>query len=122
MEDDTEYLQEDFDPTTLRVADLRRILLFHDIDFPSSSKKAQLINLFAEHITPNASALLRKKSRVRPSGKGIKAEKDENGEVQPQIFLPEVRHCECGVFFANIICCRRCLLDPHLGRESRQLR
>jgi hypothetical protein len=91
MEEDTEYLQPNFDPTTLRVADLRRILLFHDVNFPSSAKKSQLVNLFLDNITPKAQGILRKKSRVRPSSKGIlKAETDENGEIQPQIFLPEV--------------------------------
>ena len=91
MDDDTEYLQPNFDPTTLRVADLRRILLFHDVDFPSSAKKGQLVSLFLDHITPKAKSILQKKSRVRPSSRGIiKFEKDENGEVQPQIYLPEV--------------------------------
>ena len=91
MDEDTEYLQPNFDPTTLRVADLRRILLFHDVDFPSSAKKGQLVNLFLDHITPKAKGILQKKSRVRPSSKGIiKVETDENGEVQPQIYLPEV--------------------------------
>ena len=91
MDDDREYLQPNFDPTTLRVADLRRILLFHDVDFPSSAKKPQLVNLFLDNITPKAAGLLKKKSRVRPSSKGIiKVEKDENSDVQPQIYLPEV--------------------------------
>src|SRR5271156_3370424 len=91
MDEDTEYLQPNFDPTTLRVADLRRILIFHDVDFPSSAKKAILVNLFLDHVTPKAKGILQKKSRVRPSSKGIiKVETDENGEVQPLIYLPEV--------------------------------
>lgn len=91
MDADDEYLQPNFDPTTLRVADLRRILLFHEVDFPSSAKKAQLVNLFLDNISPKAKGLLQKKSRVRPSSKGIiKVETDEHGEVQPQIYLPEV--------------------------------
>jgi len=95
MDADDEYLQPNFDPTTLRVADLRRILLFHDVDFPSSAKKAQLVTLFMDNITPKAKGILQKKSRVRPSAKGIiKVETDEHGEVQPQIYLPEV--CICG--------------------------
>jgi len=91
MEDNTEYLQPNFDPTSLRVPDLRRILLFHDVDFPSSAKKAQLVDLFLEHITPKAKGLLQKQNRVRPSSRGvIKVETDENGQVRPQIYLPEV--------------------------------
>jgi hypothetical protein len=91
MDDDLEYLEPNFDPTTLRVADLRRILLFHDIDFPSSAKKGQLVNLFLDNIPQKAKGILQKKSRVKPSSKGIiKVEKDENGEIQPLIYLPEV--------------------------------
>ena len=91
MDADDEYLQPNFDPTTLRVADLRRILLFHDVEFPSSAKKSQLVNMFLDNITPKAKGLLQKKSRVRPSSRGIiKVETDEHGEVQPQIYLPEV--------------------------------
>jgi len=93
MEDETEYLQPNFDPTTLRVADLRRILLFHDVEFPSSAKKGQLVNLFLDHITPKAESILRKQRKVRPSNRGIiKVERDEYGEVQPQIYLPEASH------------------------------
>jgi|SRR5579859_3810501 hypothetical protein len=91
MDADDEYLQPNFDPTTLRVADLRRILLFHDVEFPSSAKKSQLVNIFLDNITPKAKGILQKKSRVRPSSRGIiKVETDEHGEVQPQIYLPEV--------------------------------
>ncbi|KAK9449732.1 Man1-Src1p-C-terminal domain-containing protein [Limtongia smithiae] len=59
--DNTEYLQPDFDPQSLRVADLRRILIFHNVDFPSSAKKAVLIELFREHITPNSEEFARAK-------------------------------------------------------------
>ena len=91
--DEEEYLQPNFDPTTLKVADLRRILIFHDVEFPSSAKKAQLVNLFLDNITPKTKTIVQAKSRGRgrpSSSKGIKVEKDENGEVQPQVFLPEV--------------------------------
>ena len=113
MDDDTVYLQWNFDPKTLRVADLRRILIFHDIDFPSLAKKSQLVNLFLENITPEAETLLWQKQNIRPSNKGIEyvtevirlppqkrrfprkskgieIVTDENGDVQPQIFLPGV--------------------------------
>ncbi|KAK9460947.1 Man1-Src1p-C-terminal domain-containing protein [Lipomyces oligophaga] len=55
--DDLSYLEPGFEPSTLRVADLRRILLFHEIYFPSSAKKAMLVDLFETHITPNSSTL-----------------------------------------------------------------
>ena len=101
MDDENEYLQPNFDPSSLRVADLRRILLFHDVDFPSSAKKPQLVNLFLDNITPKAKNILQKKTRVRPSSRGIiKVEKDENGDVKPQIYLPDVR---CSQAFAILI-------------------
>jgi hypothetical protein len=91
MDENAEYLQPNFDPTSLKVADLRRILLFHDVDYPSSAKKAELVNMFLDNITPKAEGLLKKKNKVRASSRGIiKVEHDEYGEVQPQIYLPEV--------------------------------
>lgn len=118
MDDENEYLQPNFDPTTLRVADLRRILLFHDVDFPSSAKKGQLVSLFLDNITPKAKSILQKKSRVRPSNKGIiKVETDENGEVQPQIYLPGVSLL---IFLFTYNVSRRRHLEHHLGRENLQ--
>ena len=90
MDDDTEYLQPNFDPTRLRVPDLRRILIFHDVDFPSSARKAQLVSLFFDNITPKAKVILEQKRRVRPSSEGIEIIMDETRDVQPQIYMPEV--------------------------------
>jgi hypothetical protein len=116
MDEDIEYLQPNFDPTTLRVADLRRILLFHDIDFPSSAKKPQLVNLFLDNIPQLSAGVLKKKSRVRPSSKGIiKVEKDEHGEVQPQIYLPEVSS------LISKLTCRRKQAGHRLESENRLL-
>ncbi|KAK9236390.1 Man1-Src1p-C-terminal domain-containing protein [Lipomyces kononenkoae] len=56
--DDVSYLEPDFDPEKLRVPELRRVLLMHDVLFPSSAKKAVLVELFKQHITPNSANLL----------------------------------------------------------------
>ena len=90
--DDTEYLEPNFDPTRLRVPDLRRILLFHDVDFPSSAKKDQLVNLFLDEITPIAETILEQKRRVRLSCQGIEFMIDSTGNVEPQIYLSGVVH------------------------------
>ena len=90
--DDTEYLEPNFDPTRLRVPDLRRILLFHDVDFPSSAKKDQLVNLFLDEITPIAKTLLEEKLSVRPSCEGIEIVTDSMVIVQPQNYLYGVVH------------------------------
>ncbi|KAK9328994.1 Man1-Src1p-C-terminal domain-containing protein [Lipomyces starkeyi] len=56
--DDLSYLEPNFDPQKLRVPELRRVLLMHDVPFPSSAKKAALVELFKQHITPNSANLL----------------------------------------------------------------
>lgn len=69
--EDPEYLQPGFDPTTLKVAELRGILLEHNVDYPSSAKKAQLVDLFTQHVAPKARRILNARSRVKASGRGI---------------------------------------------------
>ncbi|KAK9321798.1 Man1-Src1p-C-terminal domain-containing protein [Lipomyces orientalis] len=69
--DDLSYLEPGFDPAKLRVPDLRRVLLMHDVPFPSSAKKAELVELFKEHISPNSANLL--------------AAKEDSGRAVPDI-------------------------------------
>lgn len=47
---DKEYLQEDFDPSKVKVARLREILRENDIVFPSVAKKKELVGIFNETI------------------------------------------------------------------------
>ncbi|CUM46071.1 unnamed protein product [Debaryomyces fabryi] len=49
----------DFDPKSLKVAQLRGILNEYDISFPSNAKKTDLIKLFNDEIKPNASKYLK---------------------------------------------------------------
>jgi hypothetical protein len=58
--EDKAYLEPDFDPNQLKVAQLRGILSEHDVDYPSNAKKAQLIKLFVDEIKPQAVKLLKK--------------------------------------------------------------
>lgn len=69
--DEQEYLQPGFDPNTLKVAELRGILLEHNVDYPSSAKKAQLVELFNSQIAPKARRILGARSRVKASVQGI---------------------------------------------------
>ncbi|PUU76932.1 Man1-Src1p-C-terminal domain-domain-containing protein [Tuber borchii] len=69
--DEQEYLQPGFDPNTLKVAELRGILLEHSVDYPSSAKKAQLVELFNSQIAPKARRILGARSRVKASVQGI---------------------------------------------------
>ncbi|KAF8424928.1 Man1-Src1p-C-terminal domain-containing protein [Tirmania nivea] len=71
MDEEPAYLQPDFDPNSLRVSDLRNLLLEYDVDYPSAAKKAVLVDLFSEHIAPRAQRIAEQRSRVRASSKGI---------------------------------------------------
>jgi len=88
--DDDAYLEPNFDPTSLRCADLRRILIFHDVEFPSSAKKAQLVHLFFDNITSEAETILERKRNVRPMCPEMEIIPGKKAHVQPQIYLPEV--------------------------------
>ena len=71
MDEEPAYLQPDFDPNSLKVPELRNLLLEYDVDYPSTAKKAVLVDLFSEHIAPRAQRIAQQRSRVRASSKGI---------------------------------------------------
>ncbi|KAL4966377.1 putative sister chromatid separation protein (Src1) [Aspergillus stella-maris] len=71
MADDYEYLSPDFDLTTLTVPRLRSILVSHDVMYPASAKKAQLIGILQDEVLPRAKKLLRERERVRRTSEGI---------------------------------------------------
>lgn len=60
-----------FDPLLLRVAELRRIFFEHNIDFKSTAKKAELVQIFNEEVRPQAASLLRAKLNPVPSANKI---------------------------------------------------
>ncbi|CUS23781.1 LAQU0S11e04148g1_1 [Lachancea quebecensis] len=68
MED---YLGEGFEPKSLRVAQLRRVLVEHGVRVQSHLKKAELCELFEKHIKAKREQLLRE----RESGRVVKIEK-----------------------------------------------
>ncbi|ORX33516.1 Man1-Src1p-C-terminal domain-domain-containing protein [Kockovaella imperatae] len=67
------YLQPDFDGSSLKVAQLRGILLQHDISLPPSAKKADLVAAFESQVQARASEL---NQSAKPSSKGIVRVKD----------------------------------------------
>jgi hypothetical protein len=71
MLDSEAYLEPGFDPNTLKVAELRGILLKHDVEYPSSAKKAVLVDLFNQHVAPQAKTLRNANTRIKPSAKGM---------------------------------------------------
>ncbi|GKT54778.1 sister chromatid separation protein [Colletotrichum tofieldiae] len=69
--DDYEYLQPGFDPKSLTVPRLRSILVAHEVQYPATAKKPQLIQLFENEVVPQAKKILAKQARAKRSSKGI---------------------------------------------------
>lgn len=69
--DDQAYLEQGFDPNTLTVPRLRSILVAHNVNYPSSAKKGQLIELFTEHVVPHARKIKTANARVKRTSRGI---------------------------------------------------
>ena len=69
-----EYLEPDFDPSTLTVSQLLGILGFHNIRYPTPYTKGKLVQLFNDEIKTRAAKF--KKERIKkensiPSDDGI---------------------------------------------------
>lgn len=71
MADAFDYLSPDFDLSTLTVPRLRAILVNHDVPYPASAKKAQLIGILQDEVLPQAKKLLRERERVKRTSDGI---------------------------------------------------
>lgn len=71
MADELEYLQPDFDLGSLTVPRLRSILVNHDVSYPASAKKSQLISILEDEVLPQARKILRDRERVRRTSAGI---------------------------------------------------
>ncbi|RYO83594.1 hypothetical protein DL766_008510 [Monosporascus sp. MC13-8B] len=69
--DSLDYLEPGFDPKSLTVPRLRSILVAHNIEYPSSAKKAQLIEIFNEQLVPQSKRILAARARAKRSSKGI---------------------------------------------------
>jgi hypothetical protein len=70
-DDDLEYLSPSFDPASLTMPRLRNVLMTHDIPYPASAKKAQLVEIFTQELKPKARKLLAARDRVRRTSRGI---------------------------------------------------
>ncbi|KAI9925150.1 inner nuclear membrane protein enriched at telomere/subtelomere region [Aspergillus wentii] len=71
MADSLDYLSPDFDLNSLTVPRLRSILVSHDVPYPASAKKAQLVRILEEEVLPQARKLLRERERVKRTSAGI---------------------------------------------------
>ena len=70
-DDEFAYLQPDFDPASLTVPRLRSILVAHNVTYPSSAKKPDLIELFNENVAANAKKIRSSQARTKRTTKGI---------------------------------------------------
>lgn len=68
---DTEYLEPGFDPSSLKVAQLRRILTENGVEFQPQAKKSALIGLYDERVKPKIPSLRKNYENLLPSDKGI---------------------------------------------------
>lgn len=70
-ESELEYLSPSFDPASLTVPRLRSILVSHDISYPASAKKSQLIEIFNGQLLPRSRKILSARVRTKRTSKGI---------------------------------------------------
>ena len=70
-DDELAYLSPSFDPTSLTMPRLRKILMSHDIPYPASAKKPQLVEIFSRDLKPRARKILAARDRVRRTSRGI---------------------------------------------------
>lgn len=71
MADSLDYLSADFDLNSLTVPRLRAILVSHDVSYPASAKKSQLIRILEDEVLPQAKRLIRDRERVKRTSEGI---------------------------------------------------
>lgn len=57
-----------FNPNSLKIPQIKKILVFHNVSFPSSAKKAQLVEIFKAQISKNSSKLLAEYSATNDAG------------------------------------------------------
>lgn len=69
-----DYLEEDFDPSTLTVPQLLGVFGFHNINYPSQYTKSKLVQLFNEEIKTRSKKFKReriKRENSQASDDGI---------------------------------------------------
>ncbi|RGP70455.1 hypothetical protein FSPOR_4030 [Fusarium sporotrichioides] len=71
MADIDDYLEEGFDPRSVTVPRLRSILVTHNVEYPATAKKSQLVELVEEHVLPQAPKLRAQRARAKRSSMGI---------------------------------------------------
>ncbi|OTA98496.1 hypothetical protein M426DRAFT_109532 [Hypoxylon sp. CI-4A] len=65
------YLQPGFDPNSITMSHLRSILVNYNVPYTSNAKKGQLVDLFNQHVAPQAKKILAERARAKRTSKGI---------------------------------------------------
>ncbi|CAK7264733.1 inner nuclear membrane protein enriched at telomere/subtelomere region [Sporothrix epigloea] len=68
---EADYLQPGFDPGSLTIPRLRSILVTYNVHYPSNAKKPELVEMFNEHVVPQAKKILARRARAKRSSMGI---------------------------------------------------
>ncbi|OAA42605.1 Inner nuclear membrane protein MAN1 [Metarhizium rileyi] len=71
MADIDDYLQDGFDPRSVTVPRLRSILVTHNIDYPSTAKKGQLVELVNDHVLSQAEKFRAQRAKAKRSSLGF---------------------------------------------------
>ncbi|KAI9739112.1 MAG: inner nuclear membrane protein enriched at telomere/subtelomere region [Cirrosporium novae-zelandiae] len=79
--DELAFLEPDFDLSSFTVPRLRSILVSYNISYPSSAKKAKLIELVEENVRPQRKKLLAARARVKRTSMGITDMPSQEGTV-----------------------------------------
>jgi hypothetical protein len=104
-DDELFYLQPDFDLNSLTVPRLREILVRHEIDYPGSAKKLQLIQIVTDDLLPRSKKLLAQRARTKRTSKGItdvpssqeSIISDEDAELMPPPKTPRSRKSKSNI-------------------------
>ncbi|MCJ1384877.1 inner nuclear membrane protein enriched at telomere/subtelomere region [Xylographa soralifera] len=70
-DNELEYLSPSFDPASLTVPKIRAIFVSHDIPYPASAKKPQLIEIFNQQLVPKSRRILAARSRTSRTSRRI---------------------------------------------------
>ncbi|KAJ2394674.1 inner nuclear membrane protein enriched at telomere/subtelomere region, partial [Coemansia sp. RSA 2559] len=62
---DNQYLEDGFDPNTLKVSSLRNLLVKHEVEYPSNAKKSELVGILEKNVLSKASKLRKEAKKQR---------------------------------------------------------
>ncbi|KAF7543484.1 hypothetical protein G7Z17_g10700 [Cylindrodendrum hubeiense] len=71
MADAEDYLQEGFDPRSVTMPRLRSILVTHNVEYPATAKKGQLVELVTDQVLSQAPKLRAQRAKAKRSSMGI---------------------------------------------------